>query len=247
MIARRLAVFLLVPSLACASFEAEIIEPVDPSLAAGTVRHTSFELQPSSPPPSSQPSTSPTTSTTTTTTQPTAGTTQPTTTPGTTTATTTPTTTTTTTTTPGGATPVAGTGGAGPAPAGAATAPKVGDEATVDKVEPESSKAQRTRNALFWTGVTLAAVGGAGVLGFGIAGRVTQGQIAKGYDDDSLSHARERELRDRGDAMNIGAATTGAIGILGIAVFSIVLGVDYVRCGTLTTKRRKDCVPRRRR
>jgi hypothetical protein len=241
-IAQRLLALVLAPCLACASFDAEIIEPVDPSLAAGSVHHTSFELQPSS----SRPSSSPTTTTTTTTTQPTAGAPQPTTTPGTTGTTTTPTTTTTTTTTPGGPTPVAGTGAGGPAPAGAATAPKIGDEATVDRPA-EPDKAQRRRNGLFWAGVALTAIGGAGVIGLGVGGRVTQAQIAKGYDDDDLTHAREKELRDRGEGMNIGAATSGAVGILGVALFSIALGVDYVRCGTLTTKRRKDCVPRPRR
>jgi hypothetical protein len=227
-IARRLAVMLLVPSLACASFEPEIIEPVHPSLAVGDVSATSFELQPSTPSGTTTPP--PTTGTA----QPTTGTTPPPTTGAPPTTTTTGTTSTT-----------AGT--AGP-PAGAAPAPTDGDEVTIDRVEgqPEKDKAQRARTGVFWTGVVLAAAGGAGLLGFGIAGRVTQGKIAQGYEDGDFTHSQEQTLRDRGDAMNIGAATTGAIAFLGITMLSIALGVDYVRCGKLTTKKRKDCVPRTR-
>jgi hypothetical protein len=230
-IARRLAVMLLVPSLACASFEPEIIEPVHPSLAVGDVSATSFELQPSTP-------------SGTTTPPPTTGTAPPTT--GTPT-TGTPTTGTPTTTTDASGTTSTSATTAGP-PAGAAPAPIDGDEATIDRVEgqPEKDKAQNARTGVFWAGVVLAAAGGAGLLGFGIAGRVTQGQIAKGYEDGDFTHSQEQNLRDRGDAMNIGAATTGAIAFLGITMLSIALGVDYVRCGKLTTKKRKDCVPRTR-
>ncbi len=223
MIARRLVALVLAPTLACASFEPEIIEPVDPSLAVGAVEATSFELQPSG-------STG------------TAGTTQP------TTGTTTPTTGTTGST----GTTTTGTGTSasvsGP-PAGAAPADEVGGEVTIDRVEgqPEPDKSQRARSGVFWTGVVLAAAGGAGLLGFGIAGRVTQGQINKGYEDGNFTHEEEQTLRDRGEAMNIGAATTGALAFVGIAMLSIALGVDYVRCGKLTTRKRKDCVPRKRR
>lgn len=230
MIARRFVALVLAPALACASFEPEIIEPVDPSLAVGAVEATSFELQPSG------------STGTTTTTQPTTGTTPP------TTGTTTPTTGTTGST----GTTTTGTGTSasvsGP-PAGAAPADEVGDEVTIDRVEgqPEPDKSQRARSGVFWTGVVLAAAGGAGLLGFGIAGRVTQGQINKGYEDGNFTHEEEQNLRDRGDAMNIGAATTGALAFVGIAMLSIALGVDYVRCGKLTTRKRKDCVPRKRR
>lgn len=225
--ARRFVALLLAPALACASFEPEIIEPVDPSLAVGHVEATSFELQPTG-----------TTGTTTTT--PTPGTTTPTTTT-TATGTTSPSTGTTSTTTASASGP----------PAGAAPALEVDGEATIDRVEgqPEPDKYQKARSGVFWTGVVLAAAGGAGLLGFGIAGRVTQGQINKGYENGDFTHEQEQTLRDRGDAMNIGAATTGALAFVGIAMLSIALGVDYIRCGKLTTKttkRRKDCVPRRR-
>lgn len=237
MIARRLAVLVLVPSLACASFEPDIIEPVDPSLSASTVQQTQFELGPSSPPPvppspsAGSPSPSRTASDPPTPPDANAGTASGATTSG-------PATT--------GDAGAVGAGGAGSA--GLATAEKVGDEVVIDRVEgqPEPSKAQKIRNGFFVTGIILAGVGGATVLGAGIAGRITQSQIKKGYDDDNLTHAREHELRDRGDTMNVIAATGGAVGILGIAMFSIALGVDYIRCGTLTTKRRKDCVPRER-
>jgi hypothetical protein len=231
----RVVALLLVPSLACASFEHEIVDPVHPSLAAGTVELTRFEGQPATtPPPAPAPSSStpPTAAPppapapgTTTTPQPSSGSTEipP----------------------PATSDPTARPQ---PAPPGASPAQMEDGEATVGPVEgqPEPQKAQRARNGVFWTGVVLTALGGAGVIAFGVGGRVTQSQLAKGYDDTSLTRAEESKLRDRGGAFNDGAAVSAAVGILGIAMFSIALGVDYIRCGTLTTKRRKDCVPRPR-
>jgi len=234
-IARHLAVVLLVPSLACASFEPELVDAVDPSLAAGTVQHTRFELDAPAPPPAG--ATPPTPSGTgtpgpgeTAANPPTKmpadhpvpeGSTVP--------------------PPPAGATADVGDG----PPAGVAPADDRVQQAYADTSDDD--KSQRARNGAFWTGVVLAAVGGGALLATGVTGRVTQKQLADGYDDGSLTHDRERTLRDRGDAMNIAAATSGAIALAGVAIFSIVLGVDYMRCGKLTTKRRKDCVSRGRR
>lgn len=102
---------------------------------------------------------------------------------------------------------------------------------------------QRTRNGLFWTGVALAAIGGAAFVGTAVGGRVTQGQLNKGYRNDDLTIDRESTLRDRGKGFNIGASVTGSIALVGIAMLAIVYGVDYARCGTIA-KRRKDCRPR---
>ncbi|MBX7081794.1 MAG: hypothetical protein K1X88_21500 [Nannocystaceae bacterium] len=122
------------------------------------------------------------------------------------------------------------------------------DDAGVTTVPPapdllERPDRQRTRNGLFWTGVALAAIGGAAFVGTAVGGRVTQAQLDKGYRNDDLTIDRESTLRDRGKGFNIGASVTGSIALVGIALLAIVYGVDYARCGTIA-KRRKDCRPR---
>lgn len=124
---------------------------------------------------------------------------------------------------------------AAPAPVG--PAPRETDAPPADD---ETKKDQRTRNGLFWGGVAVAAIGGASLLAFGIGGRVTQGQLAKGYDDGDLTYKREEQLRERGKVFNSLAGAGAGIGLVGMAVAAIVYGIDYSRCGTLA-KRRKDC------
>lgn len=102
---------------------------------------------------------------------------------------------------------------------------------------------QRTRSGFFWAGVAMAAAGGGLFLGTAIGGRVTQGQLNKGYEDNDLTYDRESKLRDRGKLFNSLAAAGGAIALTGIITLAVAYGIDYAHCGKLA-KRRKDC-PRR--
>ncbi|HWB76955.1 MAG TPA: hypothetical protein VG755_18435 [Nannocystaceae bacterium] len=105
-----------------------------------------------------------------------------------------------------------------------------------------SDRQQRVRTGLFWAGVAVAVIGGATLLASGIGGRVTQAQLKKGYDDETLTHDDERKLHTRGDIFNALAGTGGGLLIVGGGVAAISFGVDYSRCGTLAKrKKRKDC------
>jgi hypothetical protein len=122
----------------------------------------------------------------------------------------------------------------------AAMAP--GPEARVPvRADPGTPSAQRTRTALFWTGLVLTIVGGATLLGAGISGRITQGQLTRGYDQESLSHTREKTLRDRGEVSNALAAAGGGVMIVGAGLTAITFGIDYSRCGNISKRKRKDC------
>ena len=110
---------------------------------------------------------------------------------------------------------------------------------------PEKSDASRRRKLAFWAGVGLAAGGAAGALGFGIGGRVTQAQVAKGYEDESLTRADEARLERQGNVMNALTLTTVGIGLFGLALLSVAYALDHARCGELPPKR-DDCVPKRK-
>ncbi|MBC8067457.1 MAG: hypothetical protein IAG13_03910, partial [Deltaproteobacteria bacterium] len=107
--------------------------------------------------------------------------------------------------------------------------------------DPGTHKQQRVRTGLFWTGVALTVIGGAALLATGIGGRVTQGQLSTGYKEESLTHAREKTLRDRGDLFNALAGASGGVMIVGAGVTAITFGIDYSRCGTIAKRKRKDC------
>lgn len=106
--------------------------------------------------------------------------------------------------------------------------------------EGDGPKDQRTRTGLFWGGVATTVVGAAMLTAFGVGGRVTQGQLAKSYEDADLTYDREETLRDRGKVFNALAGAGAGIALVGLATAAVVYGIDYSRCGTLA-KRRKDC------
>lgn len=116
-----------------------------------------------------------------------------------------------------------------------------------DDDEPESRKRtsderQRTRKALFWTGVALGAVGGAGALGTGIGGYAVQRRLDSRYDDGDLSRYDETRLNDAGDALNTTAIVSVAIGLVGLGMAAIVYGIDHAACGELARrKHRREC------
>ncbi|MCA9587379.1 MAG: hypothetical protein KC657_18760 [Myxococcales bacterium] len=105
-------------------------------------------------------------------------------------------------------------------------------------------KSRKVTPALFWTGVILGSVGGAGALGFGIAGVVTERNINNSFDDSinggaGLSKAEFDRLRNQGDTMNTLAITSAVVGLVGLALAVIVYGHDYTTCGPLAPKRRR--------
>jgi hypothetical protein len=105
----------------------------------------------------------------------------------------------------------------------------------------EPDKRQRTRTALFWTGIALVAIGGAGMIGFSSIGEATEDKLLKGYDDGSLTRARDDQLRTRGELMNGLAIGSAGLALVGLAFSAIAFGVDWTRCGTLAKRRRRPC------
>lgn len=111
-------------------------------------------------------------------------------------------------------------------------------------VQPDagSDRQQRVRTGLFWAGIAFTVIGGATLLASGIGGRVTQAQLKKGYDNESLTHADERKYHTRGDIFNALSGAGAGVMIVGGGVAAITFGVDYSRCGALAKrKKRKDC------
>jgi hypothetical protein len=110
----------------------------------------------------------------------------------------------------------------------------------VEGAEPaDPQKHQKARTFTFWTGVVLAAVGGAGTVAFAATGRSFQHKLDDGYET-SMTRAQERRYQDRGELMNGLAVGFGAVGLVGLLTAAISLGVDYTLCGTIS-KRRKNC------
>lgn len=117
--------------------------------------------------------------------------------------------------------------------------------ATAEERAAAEDKAARRRKGAFWAGVGLASFGALGSLGFGIGGRVVQGQLVNGYDDEDLSRADEDRLETTGEVMNGLMAASAAIGLFGIALAATAYGVDHARCGNLPP-RREECPPKRK-
>ena len=105
------------------------------------------------------------------------------------------------------------------------------------KQDQEKANAAKRRKAAFWSGVGLAAAGAGLTIGFGIGGRVVQGQIANGYEDEDLSHADEDRLRSTGEVMNGLTIGSVLVGLVGVGILSVAYAVDHARCGDLPPKR----------
>ena len=105
------------------------------------------------------------------------------------------------------------------------------------KQDQEKANAAKRRKAAFWSGVGLAAAGAGLTIGFGIGGRVVQGQIANGYDDEDLTHADEDRLRTTGEVMNGLTIGSVLVGLVGVGILSVAYALDHARCGDLPPKR----------
>ena len=103
----------------------------------------------------------------------------------------------------------------------------------------DPARGQRARTATFWTGVALAAIGGAGTIGFAAAGQAFEQKLERGYAD-TITRSRAEQYQNRGELMNGLAIGSGAVALAGILMAAVALGIDYTLCGKLS-RRRKDC------
>jgi hypothetical protein len=117
------------------------------------------------------------------------------------------------------------------------------EQSDFDRSEPETDhgarpeRRQRTRTALFWTGIGMVSFGAVGFAGFGIGGRVVQRKIERGFEDGSLTHDDKDRLDRTGVAMNGLAIGSGVVGLLGIGLAALVYGIDNAKCGELKPRR----------
>ncbi len=105
----------------------------------------------------------------------------------------------------------------------------------------EPDRRQRARTGLFWTGIVLTAIGGAGLIAFSAAGEGIEDSLHRGYRDGDLTRERDDKLRNRGEIMNGLAIGSAALTLVGVAFATIAFGVDWTRCGKLAKRRRKPC------
>ena len=96
--------------------------------------------------------------------------------------------------------------------------------------------------AVFWAGVILTAIGGAGAIGMGTAARITERQIVAGFEGDGLSRERLDTLNDRGKALNRATIVSGAIGLAGALMAATAYGIEWTKCGKLAPERRRCAV-----
>jgi len=112
------------------------------------------------------------------------------------------------------------------------------------EAEPADSggrKAGRTTatHAVLWTGVVLAALGGAGLVGFGATSFATDSKLSKGYAEDGLTRDEQQTLIDRGEAMNTATIISASVGLIGALMAVTAYGVEYTNCGPLAPKNRR--------
>ena len=93
--------------------------------------------------------------------------------------------------------------------------------------------------AVFWAGVIIASIGGAGALGMGTAARITERQVVAGFEGDGLSRERLDTLNDRGKALNRATIVSGAIGLAGALMAATAYGIEWTKCGKLAPERRR--------
>jgi hypothetical protein len=109
------------------------------------------------------------------------------------------------------------------------------------KGDPGNDQQQRLRRGFFWAGIALTAIGGATFVASAVGGRITQAQLQKGYDRETITHDQEKTYHTRGDVFNALTATGATLLIVGVGTASISFGIDYSRCGSLAKRKRKDC------
>ncbi len=120
-------------------------------------------------------------------------------------------------------------------------AAKTSIEAEPEPADTGGRRAGRTTatHAVLWTGVVLAALGGAGLVGFGATSYATDSKLSKGYNEDGLTRDEQQTLIDRGEAMNTATIISASVGLLGALMAVTAYGVEYTNCGPLAPKSRR--------
>ncbi len=119
------------------------------------------------------------------------------------------------------------------------SAPATSDTSdTSDTDNGRSGKRVTATHAVLWTGVVLASLGGAGLIGFGATGLATDRKLIRGYEEDGLTHEEQDTLIERGEAMNTATIISASVGLLGALIAVTAYGVEYTKCGRLAPKRR---------
>ena len=111
-------------------------------------------------------------------------------------------------------------------------------------------RAKKKKNVtvpVFWAGVILGIIGGAGTVAFGAGGLITEKQLTNSLYD-SLGPEGDREvfteedyntLNDRGELFNTLAVTSVVIGLVGMTMALAAFGHDYTHCGPLAPEKRQ--------
>lgn len=99
---------------------------------------------------------------------------------------------------------------------------------------------------LFYTGVILATLTGAGAVATGAASFGLRRKLDNAYFDDGLTYDQYNTIADRGDRLS--KATWGlAFLSAGFAAMALIsYSIDWSRCGPLAPKRRRETAPRGR-
>ena len=95
----------------------------------------------------------------------------------------------------------------------------------------------------FWGGAVVAGLGTVGLIAAGTVGYVHTRKVSDGYTN-GMTHTELDDHVDAGQRANTLAATSAAVGLVGLLVAVTTYGVHYTRCGSLAHKRR-DCAPKR--
>ena len=95
---------------------------------------------------------------------------------------------------------------------------------------------------LFWLGVGLTIVGGAGTIGTAAAGYGTKRQLANEFNG-SITASEAQTLERRGNTLNKASIAGVVVTVIGAVLAITSYGVDYTRCGPLAPKRRRNTAP----
>lgn len=105
----------------------------------------------------------------------------------------------------------------------------------------DGSKKKEVTPALFWTGIILGSVGAVGMIGGGVTGAVTERQIVNGDADGWTRDERQQKIQ-QGETANAITITGAVLTLVGYGMATVVAGIDFSRCGPVTTKkRRREC------
>ncbi|MCB9749874.1 MAG: hypothetical protein H6713_07690 [Myxococcales bacterium] len=116
--------------------------------------------------------------------------------------------------------------------------------ATDDRRERKRKKS--VTRPIFWTGIVLSVIGGAGTIAFGTIGVITERQLVGALYNDLDPSTTDRTftesdldtLETRGDTVNALAIASVIIGLVGMTMAVTSYGYDYTHCGPLAPKRR---------